>query len=88
MTATILTLQQPRGLKGLPIATMTNIIAPRFFKHIVLQDWEGKIQEASDEGEAMLYRLEYQRLKSALDIFIPEEDGNDKSEFEARDHRC
>jgi hypothetical protein len=78
MTDTILTLQYPQGLKGLPIATTTNILALRFFKRTVLQDWETKIQKAVDEGEAMLYRLEYQRLKSALDIFIPEEEDDEK----------
>lgn len=78
MPNAILTLQYPKGLKGLPIATTSNITALRFFKRTVLEDWERKIQEASDEGEAMLYRLEYQRIKSAFDIFIPEETGCDE----------
>lgn len=76
MTDAILTLQYPKGLKGLPIATTSNNAALRFFKSIVLEDWQRKIEEASDECEAILYRLEYQRLKSALDIFIPEETGS------------
>jgi len=76
MTDAIITLQYPKGLKGLPIATTRNIAALRFFKSIVLEDWQRKIEEASDECEAILYRLEYQRLKSALDIFIPEETGS------------
>jgi len=78
MITAILTLQYPKGLKGLPIATTSNIKTLRFFKRAVLEDWERKIEEASDECEAMLYRLEYQRLKSALDIFIPEEISSDE----------
>ena len=72
MHTAVFTLQYPTGLKGLPIATTSNIAALRFFKRIVLKDWERRIEGASDECEAMLYRLEYHRLKSALDIFIPE----------------
>lgn len=78
MTTVILTLQYPRGLKGLPIATTSNISALHFFKHTVLEDWQRKIKEASDESEALLYRLEYQRLKTALHIFIPEESSRDE----------
>lgn len=76
MTGAILTLQYPRGLKGIPIATTTNIAALRSFKHIVLEEWGKRIQETDDEGEAMLYRLELQRLKTALNLFIPEEDSS------------
>lgn len=78
MTGAILTLQYAKGLKGIPIATTTNITALRSFKHIVLQEWEKRIQETDDEGEAMLYRLELQRLKTALNVFVPEEDGSDE----------
>ncbi len=80
MHTVILTLQYPKGLKGLSIATTSNIAALRFFKRIVLQDWERKIEEASDECEAILYRLEYHRLKSALDIFISEGAVGDEDE--------
>ena len=76
MTSVILTLQYPKGLKGLPIATTSNPKALRFFKRTVLKEWERKIEGAGDEGEVMLYRLEYQRLKNALGIFIPDEDGS------------
>jgi len=78
MITAILALQYPKGLKGLPIATTSNIAALRFFKHTVLEDWQKKIDEASDEGEALLFRLEYQRLKTALHIFIPEEKSRDE----------
>lgn len=74
MTGAILTLQYPKGLKGIPIATTTNITALRAFKHIVLEEWAKRIQKTDDEGEAMLYRLEMKRLKTALNLFTPEED--------------
>ena len=78
MTTVILTLQYPKGLKGLPIATTSNVVALRFFKRTVLEDWLRKIEEASDEGEELLFRLEYQRLKTALHVFIPEESNRDE----------
>ena len=78
MISVILTLQYPKGLKGLPIATTNNISALRFFKQAVLEDWQKKIEEASDEGEELLFRLEYQRLKTALHVFIPEESSRDE----------
>lgn len=78
MITAILSLQYPKGLKGLPIATTSNVAALRFFKRTVLEDWQRKVKEASDEGEAVLYRLEYQRLKTALHIFIPEENTRDE----------
>ncbi len=81
MPTAILTLQYPKGLKGLPIATTSDVIALRFFKRTVLDEWERKIDETNDAGEAILYRLEYKRLKAALDIFVPEEDGSDEQEL-------
>ena len=81
MPTAILTLQYPKGLKGLPIATTGNITALRFFRHTVLEEWERKMGETKDAGEAILYRLEYKRLKAALDIFVPEEDGGDEQEL-------
>lgn len=81
MTGAILTLQYPKGLRGIPIATTTNITALRSFKHIVFEEWERKIEETDDEGEAMLCRLELQRLKTALNIFIRDEDtGNEEQD--------
>jgi len=53
MHTAILTLQYPKGLKGLPIATTSNIAALRFFKLIALKDWEGGNEEASGECEAI-----------------------------------
>lgn len=76
MPTAILTLQYPKGLKGLPIATTSDVTTLRFFKRTVLEEWERKINETNDAGEAILYRLEYQRLKAALNIFVPEEDSS------------
>ncbi len=45
MPTAILTLQYPKGLKGLPIATTSDITALRFFKRTVLEEWERKIDE-------------------------------------------
>ena len=78
MPTAILTLQYPKGLKGLPIATTSDITALRFFKHTVLEEWERKINETRDGGESILYRLEYQRLKAALNLFVPEEDSSNE----------
>ena len=78
MAKAILTLQYPQGLRGLPIATTTNADALRFFKQCVLGAWQAKIEQAQDEGEAMLYRLEYQRLKTALSVFIPDVEVEDE----------
>lgn len=76
MTKAILTLQYPGGLRGLPIATTSNPEILRLFKQHLLKEWEEKIKQAYDEGQATLYRLEYQRLKAALNLFIPDEDSS------------
>ncbi len=36
-----------------------------------------------DTGEAILYRLEYQRLRAALNIFVPEEDTSSEEQVSA-----
>lgn len=79
MAKAILTLQYPLGLKGLPIATTSNPEVLHLFKRYLLKEWESKIEQADDEGQAILYRLEYQRLKTALNIFIPEENSNSEN---------
>lgn len=86
MPTVILTLQYPKGLKGLPIATTSDITALHFFRRTVLEEWERKINETKDEGEAILCRLEYQRLKAALNLFVPEENSKQiqYDEFEPR----
>ena len=78
MSTVMLTLHYPKGIKGVPIATTTDREVLRHFKCAVLQEWQCRIEASDDKGEALLYRLEYQRLRSALDIFIPEETGSDE----------
>jgi len=78
MSIVMLTLHYPKGMKGVPIATSTDMEVLRHFKCAVLQEWQHRIEVSGDKGEVLLYRLEYQRLRSALDIFIPEETGCDE----------
>ncbi len=78
MSAVMLTLRYSKGTKWVHIATTSNVVALRFFKRTVLEDWLRKIEEASDEGKALLFRLEYQRLKTALHVFILEESSRDE----------
>ena len=72
MHTVIFPLQYPKGLKGLSVATTSNTAALRFFNRFVLQDWKTKIEETATGVKLCLYGLEYHRLKSALDVFIPE----------------
>ena len=74
MHQAILTLQYPRGLRGLPVATTSNPKILHFFKQSVLREWQERIGQATDEGEVALYQLEYQRLRAALNILIPDKD--------------
>jgi hypothetical protein len=67
-----LTLHYPKGTKGVPIATTTDSDVLHYFKQVVLEEWEDKIDSAGDESEAMLHSLEYQRLRAALSVFIPD----------------
>jgi len=60
-------------MKGLPIATTTDTEVLLHFKLAVLKEWQQRIESSNDEGEAMLNRLEYQRLKKALSLFIQDE---------------
>ena len=78
MHTAVFTLQYPTGLKGLPIATTSNIAALRFFKLIALKDWEGGNEEASGEWRGYLYPLEDHRLKSELDRLIPKGEVGEK----------
>jgi len=71
MVKVILTLQLPRGGRGIPIVTTADPIVLRYFKEAVLREWEAK-SDTTDEIEAMLARLELERLRKALDILIPD----------------
>jgi len=72
MISVMLTLHYPKGTKGVPIATTTDTAVLQHFKKAVLEEWQHMIDNSCDEAEAMLYRLEYQRLRTALSVFIPD----------------
>lgn len=71
MPTVILTLQLPRGGRGIPVATTADLRVLRYFKEPVLREWEAKA-EIADEIEAMFGRLELERLRKALDTLIPD----------------
>jgi len=70
MATVILTLQLPRRGRGIPIATTANSEVLRVFKEAVLREWQAKA-DTTDEIEAVLARLELERLQKALDTLIP-----------------
>jgi hypothetical protein len=74
MVQVILTLQIPRGGRGIPVAATSDPNVLRFFKEALLREWEEKA-EINDETESMLARLELERLRKALDILIPNVSG-------------
>ena len=74
MATVILTLQLPRRGRGIPIATTANSEVLRVFKEAVLREWQAKA-DTTDDIEAMLARLELERLRKALDILIPDIEG-------------
>ena len=75
MPNAILTLQYPKGLRGLPIATSTNSELLRLFKEMVLEEWRQRMETSGDEVEALINRLEYERLTKVLTILIPNDSG-------------
>jgi hypothetical protein len=72
MDRAILTLQVPKGARGIPVATTADSGALRAFKQAVLEEWEGKLDASSDELEATVYRFELERLRHVLELLIPE----------------
>jgi len=73
MVQPILTLQVPKGGRGIPVATTANSTLLRQFKSVVLKDWANRIDAAGDEVEALLARLELERITKALTVLIPED---------------
>jgi hypothetical protein len=76
MSIVILTLQLPRGGRGIPIATTADMEVLRCFKRVVIQEWRMK-SETGDDVEAMIARLELERVIKAFDVFIPDQTGCD-----------
>ena len=73
MPTVILTLQLPRGDRGIPVATTGDPDVLRFFKEAVLEEWLRKADTAQDQLEGLLARLELDRLTSALSVLIPDD---------------
>jgi hypothetical protein len=73
MGAVILTLQVPRGDRGIPVVTTANADLLSCFRQVVLAEAQQKVEIAEDELEALLARLELDRLQRALAALIPED---------------
>ena len=73
MAQPILTLQVPKGGRGIPVATTANQAVLRHFRSVVLDEWANKVDCAEDEIEALLARLELERVTKAFTVLIPEE---------------
>ncbi len=67
----ILTLQVPKGGRGIPVATTADVGLLYQFRQVVLADAQRKVEAAGDEVEALLARLELERLTRALAALIP-----------------
>jgi hypothetical protein len=72
MSNAILTLQLPKGNRGIPVATTSNPDVLRAFRHAVIADAQSKLETAEDEVERLLAQLELERLMRALAVLIPE----------------
>jgi hypothetical protein len=77
MSTVILTLQVPKGNRGIPVATTANAELLALFRQVVLTEAHRKVELAEDEIEALLARLELDRLQRALAALIPE--GQDRT---------
>ena len=67
----MLTLQVPMGGRGLPVVATASPDALQHFRRIVLAEAQRKVEEADDEIEALLARLEQERVTRALAVLIP-----------------
>ena len=72
MYRAILTLQVPKGVRAIPVATIAAPGTPRAFKNVVPDEWEAKPEASGDELEATVYRFELERLRHVLELLIPE----------------
>ena len=80
MGPVILTLQVPKGGRGIPVATTADVNLLLQFRAVVIAEAQRKVDFASDEVEALLARLELERLTRALAALIPVEPGDDLEE--------
>ena len=73
MGPVILTLQVPKGGRGIPVATTADVNLLLQFRAVVIAEAQRKVETATDEVEALLARLELERLTRALAALIPAE---------------
>ena len=73
MSPVILTLQVPKGSRGIPVATTANADLLSRFRRVVLAESERRVYVSEDEVEALLARLELERLARALAVLIPDD---------------
>lgn len=75
MSAVILTLQIPKGSRGIPVAATANAEVLSCFRQVVLAEAQRKVEMAEDEIEALISRLVLERHQRVLAVLIPEDDG-------------
>ncbi len=67
-----------KGFTGKPIIVSYNITLLRFFKHVILQDWQERLEKSPTEEDTIVNAAELDRLRSLLNAFIP--NGDDHAE--------
>ena len=65
-----------KGFTGRPLIASYNLTLLRFFKHIVITDWETRVEQSPTEEDAIVNAAELERLHHLLDAFIPNGDGH------------
>lgn len=80
MSLAILTLQVPKGSRGIPVATTSNAELLCHFRQVVLTEAQRRVDTAEDEIERLLARLELERLHQALAVLIPGDDDLNRAE--------
>ncbi len=64
---------------GTPVVAFHNPCLLAFFKRNVLIDWQRRVESAADDVLAQVDRLEFQKLRSTLDLLIPDDTSPDDS---------
>lgn len=70
MASVASTLHYPRGVRGLPIATSTDLELLHYLKDVTLEEWRQRVETSRDELEALIDCLEYDRLIKVLTVLI------------------
>lgn len=68
----VLTLQIPQGSKFIPIAMTADRKVLIAFKQSVLTDWENRCLTAKDQIEARCQQAELNKLRTVLNLLIPD----------------